>query len=52
MIHDDLIDLKNVYRECREIDALMKKLFKDGGLCVCWKKQRNRRTCPLRHPPL
>lgn len=31
MIHDDLIDLKNVYRECREIDALMKKLFKDGG---------------------
>ncbi|KAK8811133.1 hypothetical protein WA538_005294 [Blastocystis sp. DL] len=31
MIHDDLIDLKNVYRECRDIDALMKKLFKDGG---------------------
>ena len=31
MIHDDLIDLKNVYRECRDIDVLMKKLFKDGG---------------------
>ena len=52
MIHDDLIDLKNVYRECRDIDALLKKLFKDGGWRVCLRKQGNRRTCPLRRPRL